>query len=132
MIAYDILSDNYAVNISDLNLQVSAYASLYSGDVGANRIENRTEILLESCTIDHFSNFPNIQDSFSRLRIGQWQCLPLNQQYTLESSFILNGNFQSLNLVFNCSGSCNDKFQNLNIWLYTLSSAINPTNSEKA
>ena len=54
-------------------------------------------------------------------------CLPLNQQYTIQSAFILNGNYKSLNIVFNCSGC--DQFQNLNIWLYTLDSAINPTNS---
>ena len=129
MIAYDIYSDNYAVNLSGIDLKVTAFVSVFEGQVGANRTEKKTDILLETCTADHFSNFPNIREGFDKLRASQWQCLPLNQQYTINSAYILNGNYSSLNLVFNCSGSCMNNFQNLNIWLYTLSSAINPTNS---
>ena len=61
MIAYDIFSDNYAVNLSAIDLKVSAYVSVYGGQVGANRTENKTDILLETCTVEHFSNFPNIR-----------------------------------------------------------------------
>ena len=46
MIAYDILSDNYAFNLSGISLEVSAYASQYEGNVGANRVEKRTAITL--------------------------------------------------------------------------------------
>ena len=126
MIGFDI--ESVSIN-SSISLNVSAYVSSKIGQLGLNRTETRSYIQLEPCTKQHFSHFPNVQSNLVHLRSHTWQCLPLNQRYFIQGSYEIDGKYQSLNIVFNCSGSCMKIFESTNIWLYTLDSVVNPTNT---
>ena len=40
-------------------------------------------IPLEPCTKEHWSEYPHVQESYERLSINYWLCLPKNREYEI-------------------------------------------------
>ena len=126
MFAFDYLSGNPQLNSSALPFTISAYTDNIVRGQAVNRTNTIQNITLEKCTINHFSILQGIEHKFSLWNATNWLCLPLNQNYDLEGSWSLNGNYQSINILFECSGVCQALSQGINIDFFTLSPIVNP------
>ena len=86
-------------------------------------------IQMESCTSEHFSRVPGIEERSQLLGLSNWKCLPLNKTYELEGSYELSSTYKAFQIVLKCNTSCG--FNNCGFFkLYQLNMFMNPSNRE--
>lgn len=128
------LQNSYSItatpfNISDIEASVNHYKQQNNGD--SNLSITVSPVILEPCTIQHFSIVPNVETKFTSWGFDKFTCLGLNQTFEIGGAVGFRSVYQALKIDFRCKTSnCNSSTNNNLIFTtVSLDTFINPTNA---
>ena len=129
MFAFDLYKANPNISPNDTSFVVEGFIDYVKIGAAGNRTTVYEPFTFEQCQPQHFSSFENINEDYLIWGAKDWLCLPLNKTFEIQGSWTLDGAYSSINVLFNCTGNCSNSFDSLNIFFYTMSSSVNPTNT---
>ena len=75
----------FAIQIGGLNLSapIKYFDIMGIKDTAESGASNKTMIVLEQCTREHWSSLPSVVDRFDALGVSGWLCSPINAVYPM-------------------------------------------------